>query len=238
MDSMHMRWVTRFAIAVSGVAILFLFPVSKALAVTLTFDDAITGATAYSFDADSDGSADAIFSTTDPAGFNTVGPGSNMSYIEEPGLEGTTTLAPDLRVDFPVGAEGSLSFGFALSADSNSPTLGVTFSVYDAADSLLGSVTQVAAYTQPTPGVDSDFPEAVVNLSFSGIAAYAIFDFDDTDANRYIIDNFNGIFGSTERPPVGAAAIPAMGRLGMVIMSLLLLGAGMWQIYRPVRIGH
>ncbi len=236
MDNSFMRWTAWFVVV--GAAVLFLFPVSKAVAVTLTFDDAIAGATSYSFDADSDGTADAVFSTTDPAGFNTVGPGSNMSYINEPGLEGTTTLAPDLRVDFPLGAEGSLSFGFALSAGSDSPALNVTFSVYDATDTLLGSVTELAAYTQPTPGVDSDFPEALVNLPFSGVAAYAIFDFDDTDASRYIIDNFNGIFGSTERPPVGATAVPAMGQLGMVIMSLLLLGVGLWRLRPPARIDH
>lgn len=234
MDKTLMRWVRCCAIV--GAAVLPLFPVSNAVAVTLTFGDAISGATSYSFDADSDGTADAVFSTTDPSGFNTVGPGPNMSYIDEPGLEGTTILAPDLRVDFPLGAEGSLGFGFALSAGGNSPALNVTFSVYDATDTLLGSVTELAAYTQPTLGVDSDFPEALVNLPFSGVAAYAIFDFDDTDASRYIIDNFNGTFGSTERPPVGATAVPAMGLLGMVIMSLLLLGVGLWRLRRPTHI--
>jgi len=47
-------------------------------ATILTFDDAIIGATSYSFDSDGDFIDDVIFTTTDPFGFNTVGPGSNM----------------------------------------------------------------------------------------------------------------------------------------------------------------
>lgn len=217
-------------LAVIGVAVLCLFSASSTFAVTLTFDDAISGATSYSFDADGDGTPDAIFSTTDPGGFNTAGPGPNMSYIQEPGLEGTTGLSPDLRVDFPLGAVGSLGFGFAMSAGSESPTLNVTFRVYDAADTLLGSVTQLAAYTQPVPPTDSSFPEALVSLSFGGTAAYATFDFDDTDAARYILDNFNGTFGSTERPPLVAKQVPMIGPLGTTIMSLLLAGLGAFQL--------
>lgn len=233
MDAYVIKGAEKLAFA--GAVVLCLFSASNAIAVTLPFDDAISGATSYSFDADSDGTADAVFSTSDPAGFNTVGPGSNMSYIQEPGLEGTTTLAPDLRVDFPLGAEGSLGFGFALAAVAESPTLNVTFSVYDAADTLLGSVTQLAAYTQPVPPTDSDFPEALVNLSFAGTAAYATFDFDDADAPRYIIDNFNGTFGSTERPPLTVKQVPVMGPLGMAITSLLLAGAGALRLGRRTR---
>jgi len=84
-------------------------------AVTLTFDEAISGEVIFEFDADSDAMPDAVFTTTDPGGFNTVGPGPNQLYIDEPGLEGTTTLPEDLRVDFPNGAVDSLGFGFAVS---------------------------------------------------------------------------------------------------------------------------
>lgn len=209
---------------------------SGVFAVTLTFDDAISGATSYSFDADSDGTADAVFTTSDPGGFNTVGPGPNMTYIDEPGLEGTTSLAPDLRVNFPLGAVDSLTFGFALSADAETPNLNVTFRVYDAADNLLGSVTQLAEFTQPTPGNDSSFPEASASVAFSGTAAYATFDFDDTDTSRYIMDNFAGTFGSTERPPVGGAtAVPVMAPLGMAILSLLLGWTGVLASRRRTR---
>jgi len=76
--------------------IIFTFGTPQA--VVLTFDDAIVGATSYSFDGDGDSIDDVIFSTTDLSGFNTVGPGTNMSYIEQPGLEGSTIF--DLRVDF------------------------------------------------------------------------------------------------------------------------------------------
>ncbi|MBA2624599.1 MAG: hypothetical protein H0U89_03195 [Acidimicrobiia bacterium] len=85
---------------------------------TITFNQVITGARTFSFDGDGDGLPDVIFSTTDPAGFNTTGPGSNQMFINEPGLEGTALLNPDLRVDFLVGAEDSLQFGFALNRTS------------------------------------------------------------------------------------------------------------------------
>lgn len=149
-----------------------------------------------------------------------------MSYIQEPGLEGTTGLAPDLRVDFPLGSVGTLGFGFALSATASSPNLKVTFRVYDSGGTLLGSVTQLADYTQPSPPTNSSFPEALVSLPFAGTAAYATFDFDSTDAARYILDNFNGTFGSTERPPLQAKQVPMMVELGVTIMSLLLAGLG------------
>ena len=49
----------------------------------------------------------------------------------------------------------------------------------------------------------SDFPETLVSTSVNtGVASYALFDFDDvsTSGSRYIIDNFTGEFGSTESP--------------------------------------
>lgn len=216
----------------SGI-IAFVLLASPAGAVTLTFDAAISGATSYSFDQDSDGIPDAIFSTTDPAGFNTVGPGPNMSYIDEPGLEGTTSLAPDLRVDFPNGAAGSLGFGFALSASSASPNLTVTFNVYDASSNLLASVTQLAAYTQPVPPTPSSFPEASVAASFAGTARYATFDFDDTDAARYILDNFTGTFGSVERGTINS--VPTLSEWGLILMSLLLVLAATAEMWRKHR---
>lgn len=113
---------------------LFAFVLTVAIAglshaALLTFDDLIIGATTYSFDGDGDGMNDVIFSTTDPYGFNTVGPGQNMTYIQEPGLEGTSLLNPDLRVDFLVGAIGSLKFGFALDSSTEDDT--ASFQVFD-----------------------------------------------------------------------------------------------------------
>lgn len=216
----------------SQIAIIsaILSPSFNANAITLTFDDAISGATSYNFDQNSDGLTDAIFSTSDPSGFNTVGPGPNMSYIQEPGLEGTTTLAPDLRVDFPYGAVNSLGFGFGLNAGAETPNLTVTFSVYDSSNNLLAQTTQLAAYTQPFPPADSNYPEAQLTLPFAGTASYATFDFNDTDASRYILDNFNGTFGSSERP-TGAAStqnIPTLSEWSMIVLSgLLAMGSAL-----------
>jgi len=181
--------------------VVYVFGMTWALqagAVTLTFDEVISGATTFEFDADADTLPDAVFTTTDPLGFNTTGPGANMSYIEEPGLEGTNELNPDLRVDFPNGAVTSLGFGFAMSAGADSPTLTVTFRIFDSSGTLLASTTELAAYTEPVPPTPSNFPEGQFTLAFTGTASYATFDFNNADANRYIIDNFTGTFGSTE----------------------------------------
>jgi hypothetical protein len=201
-------------------------------AITLTFDDAIAGRTTYSFDQNSDGIVDAVFSTADPSGFNTAGPGANMSFIREPGLEGTTSIAPDLRVEFPLGAVGSLEFGFAMSAGSNLPTLTVTFNIYDAANNLLATTTVLAAYTQPVAGTNSNFPEARVTLPFAGTARYATLDFNSAGASRYIIDNFTGTFGSDERPVPSAAAIPTLSEWSLIILSVMLAGGALLALHR------
>jgi hypothetical protein len=213
-------------------ASVLLFSVTQAHAITLTFNDAISGSTTYSFDQDGDSVVDAVFSTTDPLGFNTVGPGPNMSYINEPGLEGTTTLAPDLRVDFPLGAVGSLGFGFAVSTGANSPNLTVTFRIYGSGGNLLASTTQLAAYTQPVPPTNSSYPEGLVSLPFSGVASYATFDFDNTDASRYIIDNFTGTFASTERPLAAVTPVPSLSEWGVVALSMLIAGISLIVIRR------
>lgn len=199
-----------------------LFAGNSAQAALLTFDDAISGETTYNFDGDGDLVDDVIFSTTDPAGFNTVGPGPNQLYIDEPGLEGTTSLAPDLRVDFLNGAVTNLSFGFAMSFPLPLPlNVGVTFSVFDSSDVLLGSITQAADYTLPN-GIDqSSFPEALVSLDFLGIASYALFDFSGS-STRYIVDNFEGIFGSSEDITPSLIPVPAaIWLFGTALLGLL-----------------
>lgn len=154
--------------------------------VTLTFDDLVQGKTAYNFDGDADGRTEVIFSTTDPGGFNRVGPGANMTYIQEPGLEGTSLLAPDLRVDFLAGAKGNLNFAFALDSDSESGT--ATFQVYDAKGNQIATQTQAGLHTV-TPQGTSDSPEGQISVNFTGSASYATFNFT-SDHGRYIIDNF------------------------------------------------
>jgi len=177
-------------------------------AVTIDFNTLVSGSTSFGFDSDGDFIDDVIFSTTDPSGFNTVGPGSNQSFINEPGLEGSTTLSPDLRVDFLNGAVTNLSFGFAVDNAVDGGD-GVTFSIFDSSDTLLNSVYQSGNYTLADGTNPSSFPEGFVESSFLGIASYAIFDFSNNYASRYIIDDFTGTFGSTEDispVPVPAAA--------------------------------
>lgn len=194
----------------------------NANAALITFDDAITGSTSYAFDGDGDSVDDVIFSTTDPLGFNTVGPGSNMSYIDEPGLEGSTLVNPDLRVDFLVGAEDFIRFGFALDDFSQTLNTWASFEVYDAGDNIVASDFQLGQYTLPNGTNQSNFPEGIIDVSFLGTASYALFDFnnDSTGGQRYIIDNFEGTFGSTEVLPEPATfALMGIGLLGLAFSA-------------------
>jgi len=219
------------------VLVLGLAWASQAAAVTLTFDEVISGETSFSFDADGDNLPDAVFTTTDPGGFNTVGPGPNQLYIEEPGLEGTTTLTPDLKVDFPNGAINSLGFGFAMNAGVETPDLTVTFRIFDGAGNVLSTTTDTAVFTEPTPPNPSGFPEALVSLIFFGTASYATLDFNDADGSRYIIDNFTGTFGSTEdvSPAGPVTPVPTMSSFGVVLMILSLLFLASRRLRVPVR---
>ena len=196
--------------------IIFTFGTSQAT--LLTFDDAIIGATSYSFDADGDLIDDVIFSTTDPFGFNTVGPGPNMTYVDEPGLEGSTIY--DLRVDFLIGAEEFLQFGFALDDFTETPNTWTSFEVYDAGGNLLASDFELGLYTLPDGVNPSSFPEGMINVSFLGTASYALFDFnnDVSGGQRYIIDNFEGTFGSTE------VGVPEPSIIWLLSSGLALIG--------------
>jgi hypothetical protein len=187
-------------------------------AAIITFDDAISGATTYQFDSDGDTIKDVIFSTPDPNGFNTAGPGSYMTYIKEPGLEGTVLLNPDLRVDFLNMAKDFLKFGFALDSDSENANTWTTFYVYDAGGNLLASQTKAGLYTYPDGTNPSNYPEGEISVTFSGTARYALFDFS-SDYGRYIIDNFEGTYGSTEVPRVpepGTLLLLGLGLMGVV----------------------
>jgi len=169
---------------------------ASASEVQITFDDAIYGATSYAFDADGDGQSDALFTTDDPYGFNTVGPGPYMTYINEPGLEGSSNLPVSLRVEFLVGATGSLSFGFAVSEVTED--YGCTVSVFDQAGNLLGSTFTQARFTTLPSGERSSFPEGLATVAFEGVGRYATVSFSNNA--RYILDNFTGSFGTTQRP--------------------------------------
>jgi hypothetical protein len=190
-------------------------------AAVITFDNVISSQTSYAFDGDGDSVNDVIFSTTDPGGFNTIGPGTNMNYIQEPGVEGTAMLIEDLRVSFLNGAVGSLSFGFALSSGAEGPDVFAKFSVYDASDALIATSTVYGLFTA-TPSGNSSFPEGQVNVNFSGLASYATFDF--SSGGRYIIDNFSGTFGSTEASAIAAGQVPEPSTAIMLLIGGAIVG--------------
>jgi hypothetical protein len=173
------------------VATCLLVFIGTSNAAVITFDEVIHGEISYAYDGDGDEIDDVIFSTDDPDGFRTVGPGTNMNFIAEPGIEGTTVLGVDLKVEFIWGATSNITFGFAMLTTQE--IYGVTFEIYDHTDALLASTFQVATYTDIT--YDSSFPEALLSLDFEGTAAYGLFKFDAVPT-RYIIDNFKGAFGS------------------------------------------
>lgn len=186
-----------------------------ARAALITFDTLVSGVTSYGYDGDGDAINDVIFSTTDPLGFNTVGPGTNMTYIHEPGIEGTSLLNPDLRVDFLRGATGSLMFGYALNSSVSDPLYFASISVFDAGGTALASTSQQGDFTITSPPFGlSSYPEGQISVSFAGVAAYATFDFT-SQYGRYILDDFSGTFGSTERPSIPEPATLALFGLGL-----------------------
>lgn len=199
-------------------AALLTLVASPVQAAVITFDTVVAGETTFGFDGDGDTINDVVFSTTDPFGFNTVGPGTNMTFITQPGLEGTSLLDPDLRVDFLHGARGSLTFGFALNSSISHPDYFASFLLFDASDNLLlASPTVVGDFTVTVPPVGlSNFPEGQISVAFSGVASYGTFNFT-SEFGRYIIDNFEGRFGSTEVP--GPGTLPLLG-LGLLLLGL------------------
>jgi hypothetical protein len=129
-------------------------------------------------------------------------------------LEGTSLLNPDLRVAFLRGAVGSLSFGFALNSLTANPAFFASIRVFDASNNLLAQQSVAGAFTTTSSG-QSSFPEGLLTVSFAGTAAFATFDFT-SQFGRFIIDDFSGTFGSTERPP----AVPEPATLALIGIGL------------------
>lgn len=191
---------------------------AHAATATITFDTLVSGQTSFGFDGDGDGINDVVFQTADPEGFNTLGPGLAQLYISEPGLEGTTLLNPDLRVNFLNSATESISFGFAMSDVEAGPANNVSFSLFNSSNVLIGSTMVNGALFSLPGGGTSSFVEGQVVLNFAGQASYGLFNFGGS-ADRYIIDNFSGNFGSVIPEPgtgalmlLGAAALAWRGR--------------------------
>ena len=188
-------------------------------AAIVTFDEVFVGQTSFGFDGDGDAIDDVIFSTTDPAGFDTSGPGPFQNFISEPGLEGTSLLNTDLRVDFLNGASGSLRYGFALNSSISDPAFFARIEVFDINDILIGSASEIGIFTNVASSTtgQSSFPEGEISIVLSGIASYATFDFT-SEFGRYIIDDFEGTFGSSETivPIPSALWLFGSGLLGLV----------------------
>ena len=182
---------------ITGMTIMFMMfgMAGIAHAAIITFDDLIIGVTSYAFDGNGDGTDDVIFSTISQQGFRLIGPGPNMTYINEPGLEGGSYFPEDLRVDFLTPVVDSLSFGFALETYYAETVTSATFNVYDSSDTLIATNTLQGVYT-PIESGQSDFREDYMSVSFSGIASYGTFHFISYE--RFIIDNFEFTFGSAE----------------------------------------
>lgn len=170
------------------------------LADTITFSTLLSGKNTFGFDANGDSTSDVIFSTTDSSGFNTAGPGANQTFIREPGLEGTTLLSQDLRVDFLTGARNQISFGFALNSSTENSGYRAQMGVFDSAGRRLGSASSTANYTTTSVGASS-FPEGRLALAFSGVASYALLDFQ-SEFGRYILDDFTGNFTGITSPGI------------------------------------
>jgi hypothetical protein len=185
-----------------------------ARAALVTFDEDVQQEASFAFDGDGDGIDDVVFATTDFFGFSTVSFGRTQQFIDDPALEGTSEIDPDLRVDFLNGAINSLSFGFALNSSNEGPQFFASISVFNSSGDLLASASTVGAKD------GSDFPEGVVDVAFDGIAAYATFNFT-SQFGRYIMDNFAGTFGSTEPIPTPEPAGLALLGLGLLAMGLV-----------------
>ena len=187
----------------------------------INFETLVQGQVTHGVDINNDGIDDVLFSTTDPAGFNTAGPDPNTQvHVSGLLLETSSTTDPDIRVDFLGGAIDQFQVGFALLTAVGDVGQGLSFEVFDQADNQLGSSFQPGALLPLNPSLDasvSGFPEGLLSLSFQGVASYALLD-ATTTGSRFVIDNFAGDF-------LPAAAIPDPSALTLIgLSSVILLG--------------
>ena len=160
---------------------------SRAAIITFDVTPDLEGETSATF-------GDVTFSTTDTDGFGTdADPGLTQSVLDGSFLFGETSLDPDLRVDFAVGATGFIRFGFVVGSFSENVNTFATFTLYDASDAEISSATVLGEFNSST------WPEGQVEIFFGGTAAYGLFDFG-SNLDFYLLDNFEGNFGSVPEP--------------------------------------
>lgn len=156
----------------------------------VTFDE-LTCGTSYSFDADSDSAAEAVFTTADSRGFC---PNSVTGWIDK-GLSGNSGNVLDLEVTFPEGAKGSLQFDFALT----NPDGYVYARVLNAdGDPIIAGERAYA--TVPLTGQVYG-GQMQLDLG-TDVATSAKFNFVTTGGNQYTIDNFRFEVAEDPEPDV------------------------------------
>ena len=192
----------------------------SASAQVVDFETLIATQSVFGFDFNNDGIDDVVFSSTDPAGFNTMGPDTTVQvHASGQVLETSSTANPDIRVDFPGGATGQLQVGFALLTDVGELDQGLLLEVFDQTGNPLGSAFQRGELLPITTGLGSGvsgFPEELLSVSFQGVASYALFD-ATTTGSRFVIDNFTGTFSPAPVPEAGSLTL--LGLAGLVLLD-------------------
>ncbi len=201
----------------------------SASAQVINFDTLVFAQTVHGVDINDDGIDDVLFSTTDPNGFGTAGPDPNTQlYASGLLLESSSTINPDIRVDFRGGAIDLLQVGFALLTDVNDVDQGLSFEVFDQAGIPLVSASQRGELLPLNPSIDtsvSGFPEGLLSVSFEGVASYALLD-ATTTGTRFVIDNFGGTFLTAPVPEPSGLSLLGFG-------GVILLGRRRKGFHRP-----
>jgi hypothetical protein len=196
----------------------------SAMAVNISFDGVANGVTTFSYDADSDSNPDAVFTKIGSGPWSFGGPTASQ-FVSQPGLVAGSASGDDLRVDFPNGAKTTVGFAFARSDSCSGRAVGYSNSseeaelrLYDSGGLLLGSSSVTPTCTLNTSG---SYVEGEVTVSFVGTASYAVVDFKGSTA--YILDNFNGTFGSVEIAAAATpVAVPTLSEWAMIFLASLM----------------
>ena len=181
----------------------------------ITFDDLFAETSVYGVDANGDGLDDVLFRMLDGSGLVSAGSGLGLTYVETPGLGGVSSPGADLRVDFPAGAWGTSGFSFAV--ESSVENDAAALMVYDVTDTLLAAIT-IAETEMSVSSGSSRYLEGSVSLPFSGTASYALVDFA-ADGVDFVIDNFEGMYDTSETKGIPAPSALLLGSLGVVLFT-------------------